>query len=210
MEIAYLGQTAFKIRGKNLIIVTDPFSPKEKGLSVFHIDADIVLITGDSPQQDNWQKFIKSRLDIFGPGEYEVRSVSIIGYPSKKNFDKKGYPPTFYKINIDNINLLFLSNDCGSLSTEQTDTIGDIDILFLPIGEPPFFKAKAATDFVNLIEPRLIIPIKPFQKDAKASKSDDDFTSFLKEFSTDNIKKEKKFFITADKLPSETEIYLLV
>ena len=70
-----------------MVIVTDPFVPygdlpreKESGLSPFRGRADVIIRTTTSATSDKRQATSEA-FEINYPGEYEVKDISIKGWP---------------------------------------------------------------------------------------------------------------------------------
>lgn len=47
MEITYIGHSCFKIKGKNISLVIDPYDPTMLGYKLPTLSADAVLLTHD-------------------------------------------------------------------------------------------------------------------------------------------------------------------
>ncbi len=72
MDIYWGGQALFKIKGKAVTVVIDPFGP-EIGLKLpKDLSADAVLITHSHPDHNNSAAVEGNPLVFSGPGEYEV------------------------------------------------------------------------------------------------------------------------------------------
>ena len=165
MEITYLGHSSFRIKGKSASLVTDPYDPNMVGLKFPKVEADIVTISHDHgdhnmeslvfPPQDGKKKVIS------GPGEYEVKGVSINGFGSFHD-DKKGElrgKNTIYVIYIDEFRLCHLGDLGEGISEETLSQMGDIDILFVPVGGVFTIGPEKAGEVVHSIEPKVIIPM---------------------------------------------------
>jgi len=89
---------------------------------------------------------------IDGPGEYERKEVFVegIGKDSKE---------TVFVIRAEDLNLCYLSRLKRLLSDDEIKRIGDIDILFVPLGEEGTIDAKSANEIINKIDPRVVIPM---------------------------------------------------
>jgi hypothetical protein len=157
MQIQWFGQSYFKIQSKNsdgdVVIATDPYN-KEVGLKPSKFQADILTISQDETNHNNKDAINGDPFIVNTPGEYETKGVFIYGIPITK---EKG-SITVFKINTENINIAHLENINNDLSDEQLDRLGNIDILFLPVGGGSVADAKKASSIASAIEPRIIIP----------------------------------------------------
>ena len=164
MTIQWLGHSCFKIQTKNngqeVTIVMDPFDEKI-GLKIGKQAADIVTISHDHHDHNNLEAIKGDPFVVNTPGEYETRGIFIYGIPAFHD-DQQGKTRgknTIYKINSEDINILHLGDLGHTLSDEQLEQIGNVDILLIPIGGTYTIDAKQAVEVVGQIEPRLVIPM---------------------------------------------------
>lgn len=161
MNITWYGHSCFKLQGKDVSLITDPFG-KETGLKPPATSADIVTISHESPNHNNRDAIKGEPFIIDGPGEYENKTVVVKGVDSLSS-DEKGQlssSNTIYIITFEDIRICHLG-DLGekSLSAEQLHIIGEVDILFVPVGGSAALNAKDAGAIIGQIEPRVIIPM---------------------------------------------------
>lgn len=223
MQIIWHGQSCFQIissRGKNgqINIVIDPFD-ENTGLKVPKLEADILLITHNHPDHNN-AKAVSGIISagpkgtpflIEGPGEYEIKEVYIQGI-SVWHDDSEGKDQgatTIYTIESEGLKLCHLG-DVGQkeLTDEQLETIGDVDILMVPVGGNYTISAKEAIKIISQIEPKITIPMH-FQIPKLKSKLDG-VEKFLKALGLKSITPEPKLTIKEKDLsPEEAKIVVL-
>lgn len=154
----------------------DPFRIEEKKQ-----DADYIFIT-----HDHWDHFdiksinniIKSNTIIIAPvylenkikkltnnyllveanHTYKIEEISfdtVISYNINKEFHKKEYGNVGYNVFIDGM-YYFIPGD-----TDNTEEMNKVktDICFVPIGGTYTMDYKEASDFINHIKPKKVIPI---------------------------------------------------
>lgn len=85
-----------------------------------------------------------SKKELFGPGEYEVSGISVIGI---KNEDK-----TVFVYEIDGIRICNLEPITKKLTDSKVSAIGDIDILLTPV-------ISESVEVLQQIESYYILPI---------------------------------------------------
>jgi L-ascorbate metabolism protein UlaG (beta-lactamase superfamily) len=96
----------------------------------------------------------------------------------------------------------------GSVPTsDQLEQIGGVDILLVPVGGGDSLDAPPAAETVNLIEPKLVIPIH-FATDTERMKLDP-LDRFLKEMGAKAGETHAKLAVTRSSLPDETQVVVL-
>lgn len=91
-------------------------------------------------------------LKFTGPGEYERKGVFVEGIRP----DGEG---TIFVLHAEDISICFLGKVSKLLSADAVKALGDIDILFVPMGEEGSMKPADAVKTIATIDPRLVIPI---------------------------------------------------
>lgn len=161
MDITYLGHSCFRIRGKEKVVVTDPFDPDMVGLKLPKLTGDIVTISHDHQDHNRADLVTGVKKMINGPGEYEILGVSIIGISSFHD-DKKGSlrgKNTIYIIEIDGLRITHLGDLGHTLGDSVLEDIGTIDVLMIPVGGEYTIGPEVAREIVRGIEPVFVIPM---------------------------------------------------
>lgn len=210
MDIYWLGQACFKIKGKGATLVIDPFDPEFTGLKLpKDLAADIVLSTHSHQDHNNTGAVAGHPLVISGPGEYEKLGVTTTGiqaYHDKSHGSERGLN-TIYHILIDGINIVHLGDLGHVLEEEQFSQIGNVDILMIPVGNVYTIDAEGAAKVISQLEPGIVIPMH--YKIAGLKFDLDEVEKFLKEMGVENIAPVAKLSVTKDKLPEETTVVVL-
>ena len=212
VEITYLGHASFRLRGRTATVVTDPYNDK-CGKFPRDTTADMVTIShghGDHNQKD---KVGGSPFVVEGPGEYEVKGVSVIGVPTFHD-DKGGAERgtnTAYVIEMDGMRLLHLGDLGHKLSEGLLSEIGAIDLCFVPTGGVYTVDAKTAAEGVRQVDPWVAVPMHYQQAglDAEMFGQLAPVTEFLKEMGKDGVQAVAKLTISADRLPTELLVVVL-
>ena len=161
MNIIWYGQSCFKIQSKDIVLITDPFD-KKIGLRPPFGSADIVTISHDHYDHNNFQVIKNNPFVIDSAGEYEIKKVTIKGIDSchDNQEGKERGQNVIYKIEMEGINICHLG-DFGqdTLINGQLEKIGQVDILFIPVGGVSTIDWKSASAIISQIEPRIIIPM---------------------------------------------------
>lgn len=215
MEIQWQGHACFKIsiqkeKKEALKVITDPFSP-EIGLKMPTVQADVLLISHDHSDHNYSQRVKGNPFLIKEPGEYEIKDVffqAILSFHDHCQGKERG-ENLIFTIEAQNLRLCHLG-DFGqkSLSEEQLEKIGEVDILFIPVGGIYTINGREAKEIVAQLEPKIVIPMHYFlpKLKIKLEKVED----FLKAMGQEKKEPIKKLKIEKKNLPQqETEIVLL-
>jgi L-ascorbate metabolism protein UlaG (beta-lactamase superfamily) len=164
MYITWLGHSSFKLQDKissdGITLVTDPFDDK-LGIKMPKIEADIVTISHDHEDHNNKSAIKGNPFVIHCAGEYEVKNVAIEGVevPHDDKDGKERGKVIAYRIDMDDISIAHLSDLGGPLNPKQLETLGNVDVLLVPVGGKFTLDAKKAVEVVSQIEPRIVIPM---------------------------------------------------
>ena len=90
-------------------------------------------------------------LKFTGPGEYERKGIFVEGILP----DGEG---SIFVVHTEEISMCFLGKISKLLSNEAIKSLGDIDILFVPIGADGSMKPQDAEKTVSTIDPRIVVP----------------------------------------------------
>lgn len=160
-DIQYLGRSCVRVRGKEGIVICDPF-PKANGFDPGKPMAHIVTLSVSDAQRlsPNAVRPMKERVFVIdGPGEYEVGGVMINGTRSYRDNEKgaqRGYN-TIYVLELDEMTFCHLGELGHELTTRQLEEIGTVDVLFVPVSE--HLTAAQLTELIASIEPRAVVPL---------------------------------------------------
>jgi L-ascorbate metabolism protein UlaG (beta-lactamase superfamily) len=186
MIITYQGVEFFKVQFGDTTIAFNPIS-KDSKFKPTRFFADIALVSINNPDMNGTENLSYSGKDPFvisGPGEYEIKDVFIKGFASKSNYGGKERINTIYSVTLENMNICFLGalSDIN-LSKEVKEELGDVDILFVPIGDDGVLDAAKAEKLSVEIEPKIIIPMHFGDVGVK-----DALKKYLKEAGEESIK----------------------
>lgn len=198
MEIYPLDHSSFRIKGKSATVVTDPYLKMA--------EADIVTVSHDHFDHNVISKIGGTPFIISGPGEYEIKGVTVVGTPTFHD-DKEGAERgknVVYKITIDEVRICHLGDLGHKLTDAQLDAIGDVDILLIPVGGKYTIDSKIAAQVVAQVEPLIVIPM---HYDGKLEL--EPVANFLKEMGAEAVAAQPKLVISKEKLPEATTVIVL-
>lgn len=208
MVISYHGGEFVKVTFGDTTLAFNPIS-KDASLPATRFGADIALVSLQDPDMNGVEQVShgeKVPFVIEGPGEYEVKKVTVIGFPNSSNYKGTPRPNTIYLVTLEGMNLCFLgAHDGKKLPAEAKEGIDNVDILFVPIGGDGVLSPAEAHELAVEIEPALIIPIH-----WKGIGKKDALTQFLKEEGAEGAKVEEKLTIKKKDLEGkEGEVVVL-
>jgi L-ascorbate metabolism protein UlaG (beta-lactamase superfamily) len=165
-DIQYLGRSCVRLRGKDGIIINDPF-PKSNGFEPGKPTAQIVTLSVSDAEHVSAGvvKPLKERVFVIeGPGEYEVGGIMINGIRTYRDADIGGQRRynTIYVLELDDTKFCHLGDLGHELTTRQLEEVGTVDVLFVP-AQSALGTAKMA-EIIASIEPRAVIPMYDTQE----------------------------------------------
>jgi L-ascorbate metabolism protein UlaG (beta-lactamase superfamily) len=214
-DVQYLGHSCFRLRGRDGIVLTDPFD-RSVGLEIGRPTAHIVTISHKHPDHANIAAVKPMREQLFvieGPGEYEVGGIMIAGVRTYHD-TKKGAElgkNIVYVIHMDDVVFCHLGDLGHELTTQQLDEIGNVDVLFIPVGGGETISPATASSVISQIEPRVVVPMHyaaPGPGGATHASSLQDLApldKFTHELGLKDVVAEEKLSVTAASLPAEGE-----
>jgi len=131
------------------------------GIKFPPIDADIVTVSHQHKDHNNTPLVKGVTKVIEGPGEYEIKDISIMGFSTfhdKKEGEERG-PNVIYVYEAEGLRLAHLGDIGHKLSEDLIEELGEIHILMIPVGGAVSLNAEEATEVVCSIEPNIIIPM---------------------------------------------------
>lgn len=194
MHISWLGSTGVKIQTKpqneDVSVLIDPYKASV-GSSPRNLAADIALF---SHGKDDAVTLSGDPFVLSTPGECEIKGVLLSSAPGN------GEGQTLIRIDSEGISLAHLGLTNKIPNNEALETIGSVDVLCLTVGGGLGYDPETAIKVINMIEPRVIIPLA-FQSDNDPSAFP--IEKFLKEIGLPTDKAEKKIILKKKDLPTE-------
>ncbi len=183
MELTLYGRTCVRLRGKDAVVVADPYQavvgPTGRGIT-----GDIVTFShpDDTPlpkakgrlSRDGSTLLPTSLEDAFvldGPGEYEVKHVLLTGVRTYRD-DARGAARgrnVAFVVELDGLHTIHLG-DLGHLLTEEKlGDIGSVQVACVPIGGA--LTATRAAALIAQLDPRIVVPMPMPEDEAVADEA---------------------------------------
>ncbi len=207
MDISWLGHACFRLRGRDVVCVTDPPDPKS-GHAISKTPAEIVTISHDHAGHSSLKSIGGEPVVLRSPGEYEVKETLITGLASFHDEErgKKRGQNTVFVVRIDGVSVCHLGDLGHAIDEAELEPLGDVDVLFVPVsGADVNLTAAKAADVVHQFEPKVVVPMS-FEGDGKKS---DVYKRFLQEMGVKDVTPVSKLSVQRSSLPTETQLVVL-
>src|SRR5664279_1855141 len=218
MELTWYGRTCIRLRGKDAVVVADPY-PAVVGPTGRGITGEIVTFShpDDKPlpkakgrlSRDGRTAMPTSLEDAFvldSPGEYEVRDVRVTGVRTYRD-DSRGNDrgrQTAFVIELDGIHTIHLGDIGHLLTEEKLGDIGSVDVACVPIGGN--LSATRAAELIAQLDPKIVVPM-PVCEDERDC--DEALAKFFHEMGGAPGPVQPKLQIAMSALPEEMTVVLL-
>lgn len=208
MEISWLGHACFRLRGKNITIITDPYEERI-GYKLGRVTADIATVSHDHYDHNNVAAIGGNPKVIRGPGEYEISGVFITGVRTWHDTEggaRRG-KNTAYIFDLDDLVICHLGDLGHVLTSQQVEDMSNVDVLMVPVGGNFTINAAQAAEVISLIEPRIVIPMH--YKTESLQLEIDPLERFARTMGLKEIKPLPKLTVNKGSLPEEMQVVIL-
>ena len=218
MELTWYGRTCIRLRGKDAVVVADPYQsvvgPTGRGITgdivTFSHPDDMPLPKAKGRTTRDGATHLPSSLEdaflLDGPGEYEVKNVLVIGVRTFRD-DKRGAERgrnVAFVVELDGIHTVHLGDIAHLLTEEKVGEVGPVDVACVPIGGQ--LSPTKAAELIAQLDPKIVVPM-PVCEDEHAC--DEALARFLHEMGATRTALQPRLSITPTSLPEETTTVLL-
>jgi L-ascorbate metabolism protein UlaG (beta-lactamase superfamily) len=207
LQVRWHGHSCFEITN-DIKIVTDPHDGRSIGIPTPHIAGDIILVSHDHYDHNSVKTVEKENSKIItDERKRNISDVQIKGITSfhDGNQGEKRGKNIIFKFSLDDITFCHLGDLGHILDDESTEKIGDVDILFIPVGGNFTIDADQAWNVVEKIKPKIVVPMH--YKIGGLSIPIDGVEGFLGKKQHKIFKVGNEVEINKDDLPEELEIW---
>ncbi len=207
LQIRWHGHACFEITN-DVTLVTDPHDGKSIGIPAPSVMGDIILVSHDHYDHNSVKSVEKDGSKIVT--DERKRNISNVEIRGVKSFHdeckgaKRG-KNIMYKFTMDEIKFCHLGDLGHELDDDAVQKIGDVDILFLPIGGTFTVDGRQAWNVINMIKPKIIVPMH--YKIGGLSLPIAGIDSFLEKNKYKVLKVGNEIDIEKEDLPSEPEVW---
>ena len=217
MELTWYGRTCIRIRGRDAVVVADPYQsvvgPTGRGISgdvvTFSHPDDNPLPRAKGKHSRDGKTLLPSSLEnafvLDGPGEYEVKEILVTGVRTYRD-DARGAESgkqTAFLIEVDGLHTIHLGEIGHLLSEEKLADIGSVDIACVPLGGS--LSPSQAAALIAQLDPQIVVPMPICEDEADCAEA---LKRFFHEMGAEAVT-QPKVSVTATSLPTETTTVLL-
>jgi L-ascorbate metabolism protein UlaG (beta-lactamase superfamily) len=172
MRVEWYGQSAFHLQGEQASVAIDPFGDLSalagRGMQfdyppITGVDAELVLVTHEHADHNGVEAIggdptvLRSTA---GKLESPVGEVTAIASEHDEAAGTERGPNTIFVFALDGLRVSHFG-DFGqrALRDEQAAAIGELDLLFIPVGAGPTIGPEQAALIVARLSPRWVVPM---------------------------------------------------
>jgi L-ascorbate metabolism protein UlaG (beta-lactamase superfamily) len=217
VELTWYGRTCIRLRGKDAVVVNDPY-PSIVGPTGRGITGDVITFSHPDDaglprkpgrlSRDGGTAIPTSLEPAFaldGPGEYEVRDVLLTGVRTYRD-DARGVErgrQTAFVTELDGIHTIHLGDIGHELTEEKLADIGRVEVACVPIGGA--LSATRAAALVAQLDPKIVVPMTVGDDEAACEQA---LGRFLHEMGAEPVA-QPRLSVTLSSLPPETTTVVL-
>ena len=161
LQIRWHGHACWEITNEKTL-VTDPHDGKSIGIPAPSVTGDIILVSHDHYDHNSVKSVEKDGSKVILDGRKRtIDNVEIKGVDSfhdEAGGAKRGNN-IIYKFTMDEIKFCHMGDLGHELDDDTANKLGDVDILFIPIGGTFTVDDKKAWNVINKIKPKIIVPM---------------------------------------------------
>jgi L-ascorbate metabolism protein UlaG (beta-lactamase superfamily) len=213
MDITWLGHACFRLRGRDVTILTDPYEGDDWGYAGLSASANLVTVSNSHPHHAGLSGIEGQPRVLRGPGEYEIGGALIWGVRTAGRPESNGSLAarnTAFVIQLEELTVCHLGDLTNTpLSIEELTRIKDSDVLLVPVGGHCTINAAQAAGVVAQVEPRIIVPMHYATDETKGHIELDEVAKFCRELGASEVSPRARLNVSASSLPSEPTVVLL-
>lgn len=208
MDITWYGLSCFRLTERNrTTVITDPYGG---GLGIEPggtTRTDVVTISHDAPGHNNLELIAGNPYVLTTPGEYEIGGTFITGIPLHYVGEEHQRYNVGYLINYDGLTALHVGDLAHVPEQTVVESLGEVNVLLLPVGGGNTLNAAQAADVVALLEPSYIVPMHYTLPGLSLEL--EDVEKFLKVMGVSNVEEEESLRVTSSSLPEQPQVVMM-
>jgi L-ascorbate metabolism protein UlaG (beta-lactamase superfamily) len=173
MRVEWFGQSAFRLDAGGKTVAVDPFGDmsalsRDRGIqwdypAIEGVEPDLLLVTHEHGDHNGVEAIGGSPLTLRSTAGSLDSPIGQVTAVASEHDDKAGTergPNTIFAFELDGVRVCHMG-DFGQngLREEQVAAIGEVDLLFVPIGGGFTIGAEQAALVVERLSPRWVVPM---------------------------------------------------
>lgn len=160
INVRWHGHACFELTD-DVTVVTDPHDGSSIGIRPPGVRADVVLVSHGHYDHNKVKAVQKDTTTVVRDGGQTVQGVQISSYQAHHDREEgaKRGTITIFRFNIDNITFCHLGDLGHQIRDDLAEKIGDVDVLFIPVGGVFTIDGKQALEVCTAINPTVVIPM---------------------------------------------------
>lgn len=210
VRVRWHGHSCFEVSTDEITVVTDPHDGKSLGIQPPKVRADVVLVSHDHFDHAATKVVAKPEARIITtPDHVKVGNLKVRGVQTFHDVSQgqsRGGNIAF-KFILEEVRFCHLGDLGHILDADQAKAIGDVDVLFVPVGGVFTIDAEAAWEVVRMLGPGVVVPMH--YRVGGLSLSINDISSFLSMADPDCIVKVGNVVeFSKEELDDETLVWI--
>ncbi len=207
MDITWYGHSCFRITERGQIsAVTDPYTD-QIGLPPLKLKSDVVTISHDRPGHNHLDAVKGFNYILNQPGEYEIGGVFISGIAMHHADEHDLHYNVAYLFQYGDLTVLHLGDLLHVPDQSTIESLGQVNVVLVPVGGGRSLRASSAAEVIALIEPNFIVPMHYALPGLNIELEPVD--KFLKEMGVSKIQEVDVLKITSTTLPEQPQVVVL-
>lgn len=161
LQIRWHGHSCWEITN-DITLVTDPHDGKSIGIPAPTVEADVILVSHDHYDHNSVKTVEKHDSKVVTDERkrniFDVEIKGIESFHDEAKGAKRG-ENIMYKFIMDGIKFCHLGDLGHDLDDDSIEKIGEVDVLFVPIGGTFTVDDKQAWNVIKKINPKIIVPM---------------------------------------------------
>lgn len=189
MILSYHDGFCVRASAGDTTVVFGPISKQSTNFKPTNFGADVAFVSLNHPDMNGIEEAGRGERRPFavtGPGEYEVKDITALGFGSKSKYGGDEKINTIYSVTFDGLTVMYAGAVGTTELPKDIEEMDSPDVLIVPVGNEGALTPSDAQKLAVNLEAKIVIPVGHDEKSLK---------QFLKEAGADGTKAEEKLTI---------------
>lgn len=189
MILTYHEGFCVRAQAGDTTVVFGPVAKQSKNFKPTNFGADVAFVSLNHPDMNGVEEAGRGERQPFaviGPGEYEVKDVTALGFGSTSKYGGGDRINTIYSVSFDGLTVMYAGAVGTTALPKDIEEMDAPDVLIVPVGGEGALSPSDAQKLAVNLEAKIVIPVGYDDKSLK---------HFLKEAGAEGTKAEEKLTI---------------